>query len=307
MKAIRLYGSHGNETLSLDEIPMPKLSAGEVLIRVHATAVTPGEFEWYPTWHTPKGDPRIHPVPSHEFSGAIEEIAPDVKGLEKGDVVYGLNNWFIEGAAAEYSITTPAEIAPKPTTIDHLQAAVVPISGLTAWQALFDHGRLIAGQKVLIHGGAGGVGTFAIQLAAWKGAFVATTVSEANVEFVRKLGTTEIIDYRKAKFEEDVKDADVVLDLVGGDTLKRSFDAIKEGGRVVTIAASSELTEDPKLKEAFFIVEANRRQLMELAHLIDAGVLRPIVSEVLLLEAAAQAYFPTKKTNPGKTVLRLSA
>jgi NADPH:quinone reductase-like Zn-dependent oxidoreductase len=307
MKAIRLYGSHGNETLSLDEIPMPKLSAGEVLIRVHATAVTQGEFEWYPTWHTAKGDPRLHPVPSHEFSGTIEEIAPDVKGLEKGDAVYGLNNWFIDGAAAEYCITTPAEIAPKPTTIDHLQAAVVPISGLTAWQALFDHGRLNAGQKVLIHGGAGGVGSFAIQLAAWKGAFVATTVSEANVEFVRKLGATEIIDYRKAKFEEDVKDADVVLDLVGGDTLKRSFDAIKEGGRVVTIAASSELTEDPKAKEAFFIVEANRQQLMELAQLIDAGDLQPIVSEVLLLEAAAQAYFPTKKTNPGKTVLRLSA
>ena len=210
-------------------------------------------------------------------------------------------------AAAEYCITTPAEIAPKPTTIDHLQAAVVPISGHTAWQALFDHRRVIAGQKVFIHGGAGGVGSFAIQLAAWKGVFVATTVSEANVEFVRKLGATEIIDYRKAKFEEDVKDADVVLDLVGGDTSKRSFDAIKEGGRVVTIAASSELTEDPKLKEAFFIVEANREQLMEIAQLIDAGVLRPIVSEVLLLETAAQAYFPTKKTNPGKTVLRVSA
>jgi NADPH:quinone reductase-like Zn-dependent oxidoreductase len=306
MKAIRLYGSHGNETVSLDEIPMPKLGAGEVLIRVHATAVTQGEFEWYPTWRTPKGDPRIHPVPSHEFSGAIEDFAPDVKGLEKGDVVYGLNNWFIDGAAAEYCITTPAEIAPKPATIDHLQAAVVPISGLTAWQALFDHGRLNAGQKVLIHGGAGGVGSFAIQLAAWKGALVATTVSEANVEFVRKLGATEIIDYRKAKFEEDLKDADVVLDLVGGDTLKRSFDAIKEGGRVVTIAASSELTEDPKVKEAFFIVEANRQQLVELAQLIDAGVLRPIVSEVLPLAAAAQAYFPTKKTTRGKTVLMVS-
>ena len=120
------------------------------------------------------------------------------------------------------------------------------------------------------------------------------------------MGATEIIDYRKAKFEEDVKDADVVLDLVGCDTLKRSFDAIKEGGRVVTIAASSESTKDPKVKEAFFIVEANRQQLVELAQLIDAGVLRPIVSEVLPLAAAAQAYFPTKKTSRGKTVLMVS-
>ena len=307
MRAIRLYGSRGNETVSLDEIPMPKLAASEVLIRVHATAVTPGELEWYPSWHTPKGDPRVNAVPSHEFSGTIEEVPPDVKGLEKGDAVYGLNNWFYDGAAAEYCITTPAEIAPKPTAIDHLQAAVVPISGLTAWQALFDRGRINAGQKVLIHGGAGGVGSFAIQLAAWKGAFVWTTVSEANVEFVRELGASGIIDYRKAKFEEVVKDADVVLDLVGGDTLRRSFGAIKESGRVVTIAASSESTDDPKVKEAFFIVEANRQQLVELSQLIDAGIIRPIVSEELPLEAAAQAYFPTKKTNPGKTVLRVSA
>jgi NADPH:quinone reductase-like Zn-dependent oxidoreductase len=306
MKAIRVYGSRGSETVSLDEIPMPKLGAGEVLVRVHATAVTQGELEWYPTWHTPKGDPRLNAVPSHEFSGAIEEAASDVKGLEKGDAVYGMNNWFIDGAAAEYCITTPAEIAPKPNTIDHLQAAVVPISGLTAWQALFDHGRLNAGQKVLIHGGAGGVGSFAIQLAAWKRALVWTTVSETNVEFVRELGASGIIDYRKTKFEEVVKDADVVLDLVGGDTLRRSFGAIKEGGRVVTIAASSESTEDPKVKEAFFIVEANRQQLVELAQLIDAGIIRPIVGEVLRLEAAAQAYFSTKKTNPGKTVLRVS-
>jgi NADPH:quinone reductase-like Zn-dependent oxidoreductase len=303
MKAIRLKGSRGNETVSLDEIPIPESGAGEVLIRVHATAVTQGELEWYPTWHTPNGDPRLHAVLSHEFSGVIEEIAPDVRQFKKGDAVYGLNNWFIDGAAAEYCITTPAEIAPKPATIDHLQAAVVPISGLTAWQALFDHGKLEAGQKVLIHGGAGGVGSFAIQLGAWKGALVATTVSEANVGFVRELGATEIIDYRKIKFEEVAKVADVILDLVGGDTLMRSFDAIKEGGRVVTIAAGSESTEDARVKEAFFIVESNRHQLVELAKLIDAGILRPIVNDVLPLAAAAQAYFPTRKTNRGKTVL----
>ncbi|MGA8660039.1 MAG: NADP-dependent oxidoreductase [Chthoniobacterales bacterium] len=306
MKAIRLYGSRGSEGVVLDQIPVPEPGAGEVLIRVYATAVTQGEFEWYPTWHTPKDEPRSHPVPSHEFSGAIDEIAPDATGLKKGDPVYGLNNWFIDGAAAEYCITTPAEIAPKPTTIDHPQAAVVPISGLTAWQALFDHGNLMAGQKVLIHGGAGGVGSFAIQLAAWKGAFVATTVSEANIGFVQDLGANEIINYRKTKFEEVVNDADLILDLIGGDTLERSFSAIKKGGRVVTIAASSESNEDPKVKQAFFIVESNRQQLVELAKLIDAGIVRPIVSEVLPLESAARAYFPTTKTKPGKTVLQLS-
>jgi NADPH:quinone reductase-like Zn-dependent oxidoreductase len=306
MKAILLKGSQGNAMVSLDEIQIPKPGSGEVLIRVHATAATPGELEWYPTWHTPKGEPRRYAVPCHEFSGTIEELGPDVTGLERGDAVYGLNGWFIDGAAAEYCLTTPAEITPKPTSIDHLQAAVVPISGLTAWQALFDRGKLAAGQKVLIHGGAGGVGSFGIQLAAWKGAFVSTTVSESNAGFVRGLGATEIIDYRKAKFEEVVRDADLVLDPVGGDTFRRSFAAIKEGGRVVTIASSSASTEDPRMKEAFFIVEANQQELDGLAKLIDTGALRPIISNVFPLEAAAQAFFPTNKADPGKTVLRVS-
>jgi NADPH:quinone reductase-like Zn-dependent oxidoreductase len=307
MKAIRLYGSGGNETVVLEEIPVPEIKAGEVLVRVHATAVTPGEIEWYPTLHTPNGDPRSKQVLGHEFSGVIEEAAPGVTGLEKGDAVYGLNNWFIDGAAAEYCLTTPDGIAPKPESIDHLEAAVTPISGLTAWQGLFEHGKLETGQKVLIHGGAGGVGSFAIQLAAWKGAWVVTTVSEANADFVRSLGADQVIDYRQSKFEDIVKDADVVLDLVGGDTLMRSFKAIKKGGRVVTAATNAESNEDPAIKESFFIVEPKRVQLIELAKLIDAGKVRPIVSEVFPLEKADQAYFPVKKkVARGKLVLRVS-
>jgi NADPH:quinone reductase-like Zn-dependent oxidoreductase len=181
----------------------------------------------------------------------------------------------------------------------------VPISGLTAWQALFDRGGLQAGQKVLIHGGAGGVGTFAIQLAAWKGALVSTTVSKANIRLVRELGAAEVINYQKTKFEEVAKDADLILDFVGGDTLSRSFAAVKQGGRVVTIASSSESNADPKVKTAFFIVEANQRQLRELANLIDSGILRPVVSEVLPLEAAPEAYFPSRKAGPGKRALRV--
>jgi NADPH:quinone reductase-like Zn-dependent oxidoreductase len=307
MKAIRLYGTLGSQRVVLEEIPRPKIGAGEVLVRVHATAVTPGELEWYPTLHTENGNPRSQPILSHEFSGVIEEIASDVTGLGKGDEVYGLNSWFAEGAAAEYCVTTPNEIAPKPQTIDHLQTAAVPISGLTAWQALFHHGKIEAGQKVLIHGGAGGVGSFAIQLAALKGALVVTTVSEPDAAFVRSLGAREIIDYRKTRFEEVVHDADVVLDLVGGDTLERSFKAIKKGGRVVTVATNAEGKEDAAVKEAFFIVETKREQLIELAKLIDAGKIRPFVSGVFSLEQADQAFFPIKKkTDPGKTVLQVS-
>ena len=307
MKAIRIYGSSGHATVSLDEVAVPTPATGEILIRVHATAVTPGELEWYPTWRTQKGGPRVHPVPGHEFSGVVEQVGPNTEGFKKGDAVYGLNSWFSDGAAAECCLTTPAEIAPKPAKIDHVQAAVVPISGLTAWQALFDHGKLAAGQKVLIHGGAGGVGSFAIQLAAWTGAFVATTVSGANIEFARSLGAAEVIDYHKTKFEDQVRDADLVLDLVGGDTFHRSFSAIKGGGKVVTIATNSESTDDPKVKAAFFIVEPNRQQLTELARLLDAGILRPIVSEVVPMANAAEAFLIPKKTAPGKVVLRILA
>ena len=305
MKAIRIDGASGHATVSLDEVAVPKPAPGEVLIRVHATAVTTGELEWYPTWHTPEGAPRVHAVPGHEFSGVVEEVGPNTEGFKKGDAVYGLNSWFSDGAAAEDRLTTPDEIARKPEMIDHVQASVVPISGLTAWQALFEHGKLTTGQKVLIHGGAGGVGSFAIQLAAWKGAFVATTVSEPNLGFVQSLGASEVIDYRKTKFEEQVRDADLVLDLVGGDTFRRSFSAIKEGGKVVTVATSSESADDPNVKAAFFIVEPSREQLTELARLLDAGILRPIVSEVVPMATAAEAFLVSKKAAPGKVVLRV--
>jgi NADPH:quinone reductase-like Zn-dependent oxidoreductase len=305
MNALRLYSARDREGVVIDEVPVPVPGAGEVLIRVYATAVTPGELEWYPTWHTQDGAPRSHPVPSHEFSGVSEAIGPAVAGLETGDPVYGMNDWFSDGAAAEYCVAVPAGIAPKPAALDHLHAAAVPISGLTAWQALFERGNLEAGQRVLIHGGAGGVGSIAIQLAVWKGAFVATTVSEANIEFVRTLGAHEPIDYRKTKFEDVAASADLILDLVGGDTLARSFRAIKKDGRVVTVAANAESSEDPKVKEAFFIVEPNREQLVQLARLIDAGAVRPILGEVLPLEKGAQAYFPQQKPSRGKTVLRV--
>ena len=305
MNALRLSNARDRQGVVIDEVPVPVPGAAEVLIRVYATAVTPGELEWYPTWHTREGAPRSHPVPGHEFSGVIEAIGPEVAGLATGDPVYGMNDWFSDGAAAEYCVAVPVGIAPKPAALDHLHAAAVPISGLTAWQALFERGNLEAGQSVLIHGGAGGVGSIAIQLAVWKGAFVATTVSEANLELVRTLGAHQPIDYRKTTFEDVAASADLILDLVGGDTLARSFRAIKKGGRVVTVATKAESSEDPNVKAAFFVVEPNREQLVELAKLIDAGAVRPIVGEVLPLEKGAQAYFPQQKPSRGKTVLRV--
>jgi NADPH:quinone reductase-like Zn-dependent oxidoreductase len=196
-----------------------------------------------------------------------------------------------------------SDLADKPTSIDHIHAAATPISGLTAWQALVERAGLVAGQRVLIHGAAGGVGNLAVQLAHSRGARVTATASAANLEFVRSLGAEEVIDYRAQRFEDVVRDVDVVFDTVGGETLERSWGVLKPGGRLVTVAASGEQTTDERIRAAYFIVEPSRTQLAEIARLIDGGVLRPVVGAVFPLAEARQAY--QHKPVRGKVVLRV--
>jgi NADPH:quinone reductase-like Zn-dependent oxidoreductase len=305
MKAIRLHGRGGPEAFVYEEAPQPRPGEGEVLVRVHAAAVTPTELAWAPTWTTPTGEPRPFPIIlGHEFSGEVAAIGSGVSDLVAGDLVYGLNDWFRDGAQAEYCVARASEVAPKPHSVDHVAAAVTPISALTAWQGLFERGRLVTGERVLIHGAAGGVGVFAVQLARWRGAHVIGTASARNVDFVRGLGADEVIDYRAQRFEDVVQGVDVVFDTVGGDTFERSQGMLKSGGRLVTIAASAESSQDARVREAFFIVEANREQLDEIARLIDTGQLRPAVDAVFPLAEARHAY--EHKPAHGKVVLRVS-
>lgn len=164
MRAVRLHQVGGSEALLYEDAPKPSPKDNEVLVRVFATAITPTEFAWYPTFHTPDGGSRPFPIIlGHEFSGVVDAIGSACMGDQVGDLVYGLSDWFINGAQADYCLTVPAHIAPKPGALDHTQAAVVPISALTAWQALFDRALLLEGQRVLVHGAAGGVGSFAVQ------------------------------------------------------------------------------------------------------------------------------------------------
>ncbi len=307
MKAIYLNQVAGPEALGYGEIPRPQPALGEALVKVFATAVTPTELQWVPTWKERTGQPRPFPlILSHEFSGAVEALGPGVTGLEPGEEVYGMNDWFENGAQAEYCVAPAAALAPKPKSIDHAQAAVVPISALTAWQGLFDHARLQAGERVLIHGAAGGVGVFAVQLAHWRGARVIATASTENVGFVRQLGADEVIDYRTTPFETAARDMDVVFDTVGGATLERSWGVLKSGGRLVTIATPSETSADPRVRTAFFVMEPNRAQLTEIARLIDAGALRPIVAAVFWLAQAREAYARAQQGHlRGKIVLRV--
>jgi NADPH:quinone reductase-like Zn-dependent oxidoreductase len=304
MKAIYLGAHGGPEALVFGEAQQPRPGEGEVLVRVHAAGVIQTELSWVPTWTTRAGKPRPLPViPGHEFSGEVAALGAGVRDAGVGDLVYGLNDWYRDGASAEYCVARVADIAGKPAGIDHVHAAATPISALTAWQGLVERAGLAEGQRVLIHGAAGGVGTLAVQLARWRGGRVVATASAANLDFVRSLGAEEVIDYRADRFEELVRHVDVVFDTVGGETLERSWSVLKPGGRLVTVAASEEQTTDERIRAAYFIVEPSRTQLDEIARLIEGGALRPVVGAVFPLAEARQAY--QHKPVRGKVVLRV--
>ena len=226
-----------------------------------------------------------------------------------GDEVYGMSDWFADGAAAEYCLTLPQNISAKPTLLTHEAAATVPIAALTAWQGLVDRAMIRPGERILVHGGAGAVGLFAVQLARRHGAYVIATVSARDSDFIKQLGANEAIDYAATRFEQVVGDVDVIFDTVGGETLHRSWGVLKCGGRMITIAADSEGTSDPRIKDAFFIVEPKQSQLTEVAKLIDAGHLKTFVKATVPLKDAAAAYDGSLAhgSGPGKIVISISA
>ena len=309
MKAIRIHGRGGPERLVYEDIPPPHPDQAEVLVRVYATGVIWTELTWDETYQTEAGNPRALPIPGHDVSGVVEKIGPGVTDLALGSEVYGLTAFERDGAEAEYTIALTSELAPKPRSLDHVQAAAVPLSALTAWQALFDHGGLVAGQTVLIHGAAGAVGVFAVQLARWTGAQVIATASSRHRTLLSELGATEMIDYTTTRFEEVVPAVDLVFDLVGGDTLERSWKVVKQGGVLVSVVSprpSFEAAKASGVRPAWFIVEPNRRQLIQISALIDAGQIRPIIQTVFPLSQARQAYEQGASGHTqGKIVLRV--
>jgi NADPH:quinone reductase-like Zn-dependent oxidoreductase len=273
----------------------PKPGPGEILVRVHAAGVTPTELDWYPTTHQKSGEPRLDAIPGHEFSGVIAGFGENASGFAIGQEVYGMNDWFEEGATAEYCVTRPSSVAPKPGSLTHEEAASVPIGALTAWQGLFDRAKLEGGERLLVHGGSGSVGIFVVQLARLHGAHVIATASSQNLSFVKALGADEVIDYRTTRFEEVVGAIDVVFDTVGGETRERSRAVLKTGGRLISIAAGGDVNTDPVVRNEFFIVEPNQAQLVETARLLDAGSLKAFVNAAVPMADAAAAYARTVK------------
>jgi NADPH:quinone reductase-like Zn-dependent oxidoreductase len=297
----------GNE-LAPSETPRPDPGPGELLIRVCAAGVTPTELSWYPTTHTKEGTPRIGAIPGHEFSGVVIAAGAEVDATIVGRQIYGMSDWFADGATAEFCLTQPKSIAPKPSTISHELASTVPIGALTAWQGLFDRCNLRAGERVLVHGGSGAVGLFAVQLARHHSAHVIATASGKKSQLVKQLGAEQVIDYRVSRFEDQVEPVDVVFDSVGGDTLDRSWQLLKPGGRIVTIASQGESATDQRVKDAFFIVEPNGKQLEQIAQLIDHGDLKTFINVSVPLSEASKAY---RNESPGasgfgKTVIFIS-
>jgi NADPH:quinone reductase-like Zn-dependent oxidoreductase len=304
MKVWQCDDSRPVQGLVQAEVKKPGPQRGEVLIRVHAVGVTHTELLWQPTTHTKSGENRRHAIPGHEFSGAIAAVGPGATGVV-GEEVFGMNDWYAQGATAEFCCAPPSAIAPKPARLTHVEAASVPIDALTAWQGLFERAQLQAGERVLIHGGAGAVGVFAIQLACRRGAHVLTTASGRDRDFLLRLGAQQVIDYHTERFEDVAKDVDVVFDAVGGSTLQRSWDVLSPSGRLVTIVSTVKSADDERTEQALFLVEPNRRQLCDMAAMLDSGQLRPVVGTVLPFAQASAAYTrePMPNRRPGKTVV----
>ena len=309
MKAIRLHGRGGPHHLVYEDAPQPRPGAEEVLVRVYATGVIASELQWDVTYQTKAGSSRALPIPGRDLSGVVEAVGHGVTEPAKGDEVYAMLDYGCDGAEAEFTIALPNELAPKPRTLDHVQAAAVPLTALTAWQGLFEHARLVAGQTVLIHGAAGGVGVFAVQLARWAGAQVIATASKRNRDFLCELGANEIIDYTTTRFEEVVQGVDFVFDTVGGDTLHRSWQVVKPGGVLVSVVSprpSFAEAQAYNVRPVWFVVQPNREQLVRIGALIDEGKVRPIIDTVLPLSQARQAYEQGAKGHTrGKIVLRV--
>jgi NADPH:quinone reductase-like Zn-dependent oxidoreductase len=301
MRAVRLHPPGGPTRLVIEQMATPRPAAGEALVRVHAAAITRDELDW-PT-------DRLPAIPSYEFSGVVAAVAGDVEEPPVGTAVYALGDFDRDGAAADYTVVPAGLLAPKPATLGHVESAAVPLAALSAWQALFDHGRLREGQRVLVHGGAGGVGGFAVQLARWRGAHVAATASTGNVAAARRLGADQVVDHLAGRFEDAVGQVDLVVDTVGGERLRRSPAVLRRGGRLVSVAEtpSAEDAAARGITAVYFVVTPNREQLVELAGLIDGGELRPTVDRVFPLANARAAFqLSLGDHRPGKIVLRVA-
>ncbi|WP_206606269.1 NADP-dependent oxidoreductase [Steroidobacter cummioxidans] len=304
MHAMRIHSFGGPDVIQLDEVPRPEPERDEVLVRIKAASVNPVDYK-IRSGQFAKAE-QLPMVLGQDMSGTIARCGTQVQDWETGDDVFAMLP-SSRHAYAEYVTIKASDAVPKPQSIDHEHAAAVPLAALTAWQGLFDQGGLQRGQHVLIHGGAGGVGHFAVQFAKAAGAKVTATGSNADKEFLRELGADQIIDYKTERFEDRVRDVDLVFDLIGGETQDRSWAVLKPGGTLVSTLgppSSKDKAQARKASGKGYGVQPNARQLAEIARLIDDGKVRVYVQAVYPMRNAAEAQAHLEREHArGKTVL----
>ncbi len=301
MKAIIVKDqSAGTAGMKLVELPAPRPSINDVVVEIHASGFVNTELDWPSTWADRNGRPRSPSIPGHELAGVVTALGYGTTGLAVGQRVFGLADWYRDGSLAEYIAIAARNLAPLPGDVEFTVGASLPISGLTAWQGLFLHGNLQAGQTIIAHGAAGAVGSMVTQLAKEAGAYVIGTGRGADRERALGFGANTFVDLEK-DILEDVGKVDLVFDVIGGEIQKRSAALIRAGGRLVTIVGPAEARPAEGLA-IDFVVEADRAQLTEIVQRVRTGRLRTNIGTVATLEDAVSAFNPTKRT-PGKTVI----
>jgi NADPH:quinone reductase-like Zn-dependent oxidoreductase len=308
MKAIRIHNYGGPEVLLYEEAPRPQAREGEVLIRVHAAGVNPLDCKARAGKLKKVIRHKLPLIPGWDVSGVVEEVGQGVSQFKRGDEVFAMADPARDGAYGDYIAVCEAALAAKPKSLHHMRAAATPVSALTAWRSLFDLGYLQSGQRILIHGGSGGVGHFAVQLAKWKGAYVIATASTKNRELPRKLGADETIDYTTQKFEEVAEKVDLVLDTIGGETQERSWRVLNKGGALISLVQPPSKQRANQFGVRGFVcsVQPDGAQLNKIAKLIDSAKLKPIIDRILPLSEARRAHELSQDGHiRGKIVLRV--
>lgn len=303
MKAIIVTDQHaGLAGMKLTELPEPEAAINDVIVQVYAASITGDELSWPSTWTDRTGRDRTPTVPGHELAGVVTALGYGTTGLSVGQRVFGLQDWYRDGSLAEYTAIEARNLAPLPDDVDFNDGNALVMPGLTAWQALFDHGRLQAGQKVLVHGAAGIVGSMAVQLARDAGAYVIGTGRAAHREAALGFGSNEFVDLDTDSLE-NLSQIDLVVDVLGGDVARRSLGTIRSGGRFVTITGWNEEQADGVL-HIDFVVEADRAQLTEIVQRFRDGRLKTNTGSVVTLDDAIAAYNSTGRVK-GKTIVRV--
>lgn len=293
----------GFRGLSLAEMPYPHAAENDVVVRVHAAGFTRGELDWPATWTDRAGRDRVPSIPGHEVSGVVTELGYGTTGLTVGQRVFGLTDWARNGSLAEFVAVEARNLAPLSAHVDHTVAAASALPGLTAWQGLFDHARLVTGQTVLIHGAAGAVGSMAVQLARDAGARVIGSGRAGQRDTVLGLGADTFVNLQSDPLE-DAGQVDVVFDAIGGEILKRSAELVRPGGALITVAEPPPVPPENG-RAIFFVVEPDRAGLVELERRLRDGRLRPIVGAVCSLAEAPSAFDPARRVH-GKTVVAVA-